>query len=152
VSRSARASSISIDIPDRIDRAVDVGHVIVLEAADDVGDDPRLADVGEKLVAPTLSLARAPDKTGDVDKLDHRRDDLLGGDDFGKALETLIRNGNDPDVGIDRTEGVVGRLGRYGGEGGENGGLANVGQPDDTDIQGHNGTSLSRGERRRSIA
>jgi hypothetical protein len=43
--------------PERIDLAVDVDDVVVVEAAHDVGDGVDFADVGEELVAEALALA-----------------------------------------------------------------------------------------------
>ena len=47
-----------LDVGDRVDLALDMGDVGVLEAAHHVGDGVDLADVGEELVAETLALAR----------------------------------------------------------------------------------------------
>ena len=47
--------------------ADDIG---IIKAADDVDDGVRVADVAEELVAETLALRRALDKTRDVHKFD----------------------------------------------------------------------------------
>ena len=69
---------IDLDVADRIDRARDVVHVRVLEAADHLHDRVDLADVREELVAEALALARALDQAGDVDELDRRRITTFG--------------------------------------------------------------------------
>ena len=48
-----------------------------VEAAHDVHDRVRLADVREELVAQALALRRARHEAGDVDELDRRREDLF---------------------------------------------------------------------------
>ena len=66
-----------LDVGDRIDLALDMDDVAVLEAAHDVGDGVDLADVGEELVAEAFALRRAAHEAGDVDEGEPRRDDLL---------------------------------------------------------------------------
>jgi len=58
-----------LDVGDRVDPAGDVHDVLVLEAADDVGDRVALPDVGKELVAEPSALAGAGDQAGDVDEL-----------------------------------------------------------------------------------
>src|SRR5919202_4189037 len=55
-----------LDVAARVDRALDVVHVLVLEAADDLYDGVGLADVGEELVAQALALGRAAHQPRDV--------------------------------------------------------------------------------------
>ena len=47
------------DVGDRVDPALDVDDVVVLEAAHHVGDGVDLADVGQELVAEALALGGA---------------------------------------------------------------------------------------------
>ena len=51
-----------LDVARRIDRALDVNDVLVVEAADNVYDCVDLADMGQELVAQTLALACAADQ------------------------------------------------------------------------------------------
>ena len=85
--------------------AGDVDHVLAVEAAHHVDDRVGLADVGEELVAEALALGRAGDEAGDVDELDHRRNDALGLDDRRQRCKPGIRQFDDADVGLDRAEG-----------------------------------------------
>mmetsp|Transcript_24983 Transcript_24983/g.57749 ORF Transcript_24983/g.57749 Transcript_24983/m.57749 type:complete len:286 (-) Transcript_24983:634-1491(-) len=62
-----------------VDRAVDVDHVLVVEASDHVDDGVALSDVSEELVAEALSGGRALHQAGDVDELEG------GGNDLGTA-------------------------------------------------------------------
>ncbi len=57
-----------LDVAQRIDRALHVSDVAVLETAQHVDDGVDLADVGEKLVAETLALRGTPDQPGDIDE------------------------------------------------------------------------------------
>ena len=67
-----------LDVGDRIDLALDVGDVAILEAAHHVDDGVDLADGGEKLVAEPLAFRGAAHQPGDIDEGDAGRDDLLG--------------------------------------------------------------------------
>ena len=62
-----------LGVGERIDPALDVGDVGILEAAQHVGDGVALADVGEELVAEALALAGAAHQAGDIDEGDPRR-------------------------------------------------------------------------------
>src|ERR1043166_6269187 len=48
-----------LDVAARVNRALDVVDLLVLEAADDLDDGVGLADVGEELVAESLAFGRA---------------------------------------------------------------------------------------------
>ena len=61
------------DVPDCIDRAAHVMNITALETANNLHDGIHLANMAEKLVAQTFSLACARDKSGDIDKLDRCR-------------------------------------------------------------------------------
>ena len=65
-----------LDVGDRIDLALDMRDVAVLEAAHDMRDGVDLADVGEKLVAQPLALRRAAHEARDIDEGEPRRNDL----------------------------------------------------------------------------
>ena len=97
-------------VADGVDAAVDVGDVVVVEAAQDVQDGVGLAYVGKELVAQALALAGAFDQAGDVDNLyrgGHYRTRLAHLDQLGEAL---VGNGDDAHVGLDGAEGEVCRL------------------------------------------
>ena len=57
--------------------ALDMGHIRIIKAADDMDDGIRIADVREEFIAQTLALARALDQPRDIDKFDDRRRKLL---------------------------------------------------------------------------
>ena len=65
-----------LDVGDRIDAALDMRDVGVLEAAHHVGDGVDLADIGEELVAEPLALRGAAHQAGDVDERQPCRHDL----------------------------------------------------------------------------
>ena len=87
LSRSASISSVSIVSisRERIDAALDMSDVAVLEAAHDMGDGVAFADIGEELVAETLALRGAAHEAGDIDEGQPRRDDLLRAGDLGEG-------------------------------------------------------------------
>jgi hypothetical protein len=126
-----------LDIVDRVDRARHVRDVVVLEAAHDMRDRIRLADIGKEFVAEPFALRCARDEAGNVDELHRRRDRLLRLDDVGKHIEPRIGHWHDTDVRVDGTERIVfGRdLGR--GQRIKKRRFANVRQPYDATGNGH---------------
>ena len=126
------------NVADGIDRHVragvgdDVHDVLVIEAAHDVNDGVRATDVLQELVAEASTLARALDKTRDVDEFDDRGGLLLGVVHLGELVQPLVRHCYHAHVGVDGAERIVGALRAGVGDGVEQGGLADVRQPDDT--------------------
>ena len=100
-----------LDIPDRVDMAVNVGDVLIFKSPDDMQNSVRLFDVGEKLVSKPLPFAGPFNKSGDIHKLDHRVLDTFRVDDLGQFVQTVVRYGNKGLVRLDRTEGIVCRFG-----------------------------------------
>ena len=113
---------------------LDMDDVVVLEAPDDVKYRVALADVREELVAKPLALGRTLDETGDVGELDRRAYYLLRAYDLRKRLKPRVCDFDNGGVGLDRAERVVlcRRLLLLG-KRVEQCGLADIGQPDDSD-------------------
>jgi hypothetical protein len=114
-----------------------VNDVVVLEAAHDVRDRVRLADVREELVAEAFALRGAGDESRDVDELDGRGNHFFRMRNRRKRCEARVGHFDDADVGIDRAKRVI-----LGGDSGfgqrvEQRRLADVGQPDDPALQAH---------------
>ncbi len=127
-----------LGVADRIDRALDMGDVAVLEAAQDMGDRLDLADMGEELVAETLALRGAAHQAGDVDEFELGRHDLRRLAELRQDVEPRIRHGDAPDIGLDRAERVVRRLGRRGrGQRVEQRRFADIGQADNAAVETH---------------
>ena len=126
------------DVAQRIDGAVHVGDVLVLEAAHHLDDGGALADVGQELVAQSLTLARALDEAGDVDEIDEGVNGFFRLGLGRQRVHAGVRHGNSGLVGLDGAEGIVGGLSVLGlGQGVEKSGLAHVGQADDTNTERH---------------
>ncbi len=121
-----------------IDAVLDMRDVVVLEAAQHVGDRVHLADVGEELVAEPFALRRAAHETGDVDEREPRRDDLRRLGDRGERVEPLVRHADLADVGLDGAERIVRGFGRRRlRQRIEEGRLADVRQADDAALEAH---------------
>ena len=106
--------------------------VVILKAAHHMNDGVHLPDVGQKLVAKALAFGGAFDETGDIHELDGGVGHLFG---MVKRTETVhpgVGNGNDPHVGVDGAEGIVGRFGPGFGERIKKGAFAHIGQTHDT--------------------
>ena len=101
-------------VTDRVDAALHMGHVPVLEAAQHVDDRVHLADIGQELVAQALALGCAANQAGDVDEFQaggHDPDRLA---DFGQCRQARVGHADAPGVRLDGAERVIRRLCRGG--------------------------------------
>ena len=108
--------------------------IIVLKTPYDMDYGVHLAYMGKELIAKAFALGRSLDKPGYIDKLDYGRGYLFGVIYFGQLIQPFIRNGNYADIGVYRTEGIIGRLRVKIGQGVEKGAFAHIGQADDTEF------------------
>ena len=127
-----------LDVGDRIDPALDVGDIVVLEAAHHMGDGVDLADVGQELVAEPLALGGAANEAGDIDERQPRRHDLLGLGELRQRLQPRIGHRHFADVRLDGAERIVRRLRRRRlRERIEERRLADIGHADDAAFETH---------------
>ena len=77
-----------LGVGDRIDPALDMGDVAVLEAAQHVDDRVDLADIAEELVAEPLALRGAAHQPGDVDELELGLDHLRRFGDLARSVSS----------------------------------------------------------------
>ena len=85
------------DVRQRVHLAVDVDHVVVVEAAHDVHDGVALADVRQELVPEASASEGAFHQAGDVHELAGGGDDVGGAADGGERLQAVVRR-DDPAV------------------------------------------------------
>ena len=125
-------------IGDRVDAALDMGDIVVLEAAQHMGDGIDLADIGQEPVAQSLALRGAAHQPGEIDEGQPGRDGPARAADPGQGLEALVRHRHLADIGLDGAEREVRRR-RGGGarERVEERRFAHVGQPDDAASETH---------------
>ena len=127
-----------LDVVGRVDLAVDVDDVRVVEGADHLADRVGLADVGQELVAQPLPLGGAADDAGDVDEADTVAGTTLRRlEQLGELVQPRVGHADHADVGLDRRERVVRRQHVVLGQRVEQGRLADVRQSDDSDGQAH---------------
>ena len=67
-----------------------MGDVVVLKAADDMDDGIDFADMAEKLVSQPFALAGAAHQTGDIGKIDLRRNNARRFGDLGQLEKPLV--------------------------------------------------------------
>ncbi len=128
----------SFGVGDRIDATLDMDDVVILEAAEHIGDRVDLADHGEELIAKPFALRGAAHEPGDVDESEPGRDGLGGFGDPGERVEARVGHRHLTDIRLDGAEGIVGRRGGRGlGQRVEQGGLADIGQSDDAAFESH---------------
>jgi hypothetical protein len=122
----------------RVDAVLDVGDVVVLEAAQHVGDGVHLADVRQELVAEALALGGAAHEAGDIDERQARRDGLPRLGNGGQLVEPLVGHAHLADVRLDGAERIIGGLCRCRlRQRVEQGGFADVRQTHDAAFKAH---------------
>lgn len=124
-------------VPHRIHTAVHMGDIRVVEAAEHVQDSIRLADIGQKLVAETLTLAGPLDEAGDIDYLDRGRDNPFGMHQRLQHLKPGIGNRCGTDIGLNGAEREIRSLGLAGAYTVEKCRLAHVGESYYTAFERH---------------
>ena len=101
-----------LDVVERRDLAGDMGDVVILETAHDMGDGVAFADIGEKLIAEALAFRGAAHEPGDIDEGEPGRDDLFGTGDAGQHVKARIGHRHIADVRLDGAERIICRLRR----------------------------------------
>ena len=124
-------------VPHRVHTAVHMGDIGVIETAEYVQDGVRLADIGQELVAETLTLAGPLDEAGDIDYLDRGRDDPLGMYQRLQHLEPGIGNSCGADIWLNGAEREIRSLGLTGAYTVEKCRLAHVGESYYTAFERH---------------
>ena len=117
-----------------VNAALYVDNVVIFKATNDVQNCITLANVGKELVAQTLALGCALDKTCNVHELANGRGQLFGLVHFRQHVQTLVRNGHYTYVRLNGAEGVVSGFRACVGQRVEQSGFADVGQTDDTKL------------------
>mgnify|MGYP001144792682 CR=1 FL=1 len=125
-----------LNVPPWPHRALHVNDVVIRKAPHHMNHGVGLPDVGKELVSQTFPLAGPLDQTGDVYKLDHGRGDLFRIIHLPQLVQPLVRNRNNPYVGIDGAEGIVGGLGAAPYDRVKKGAFAHVWQADDAEFHG----------------
>ena len=129
-----------LDIGDRIDAALHVRHVGILEAAHHMRDGIDLTDIGKELIAEPLAFRGAANQAGDIDERQPRRDDLGRFGELGERLEPRIGYRHLADIRLDCAERIIGRLRRRRfGQRVEERRLADIRQADDAAFESHGG-------------
>ena len=127
-----------LGVGDGRDAALDVRDVVVLEAAQHVGDGVDLANVAQKLIAQAFALGGAAHQAGNVDERQPRRNSPCRLADLSELVEARIGHADIADIRLDRAERIVGRFRRCRlRERVEERGLANVWQADDAAFEAH---------------
>ncbi len=127
-----------VGVAGRIDASLDMRDVVILEAAQHVGDRVDFADVGEELVAEALAGRGAAHEAGDVDEGQPGRQNLCGLGNGGQLVEARVGHRHLADVRFDGAKGIVRRLRlRRLRQGVEQGGFADVRQADDAALEAH---------------
>ena len=116
----------------RVNGAVDVCYVIVVEAAEHMQYGIGFADVGQELIAQPLALGSALHQSGDIDNLHRSRHHRLWLTHVDQAREPVVGHGYHAHIRLDGTERKVCRLRLGVRQTVEQGGFAYIRQAHDT--------------------
>ena len=94
----------------RVHTAVNMGHIVVVEAAQHMDDGITLADVSQEFVSQSFTLRGPLHQTGNVHNLHRSRDNPTWVDKFSQAVKPLIGDCDDTNVWFDGAEREVGCL------------------------------------------
>ena len=101
-----------LDIGDRVDAALNMRDVGILEAAHHMCDGIDLADIGEELIAEPLAFRGTAYQPRDIHEGQPGRDDLGRFGELGERLEPRIGHRHFADIRLDGAERIIGRLRR----------------------------------------
>ncbi len=121
----------------RIDGAVHMGDIAVVETAQNMNYGVGITYVAEEFVTQTLAFRRALHQSRYVDYLDGGGNDFLRVVYFSQLHQPLVGHRNDAHVGFDGTEREIGCLRLSVRQTVEKGRFADVGQTDYTALQSH---------------
>src|SRR6476660_1812515 len=79
-------------------------YVIIVKTTKHVQDGVTFADIAQEFVSEPFTFAGALNKTGNVNYFHSCGNDVLGFYKFAEFIETLIRNRDSTNVGINSTE------------------------------------------------
>lgn len=82
-------------------------HVVIFEAANDINNRIRLANIGQELIAQALAFARACDESRNIDKFNSGRKNALGFHDRGESAQPWVRHFDNTDIGLDGAKRIV---------------------------------------------
>ena len=108
--------------------------VRVDKATHDMGYSINLTDVFKELVAKALTLRRALDEAGDIDKTHGSRRRLLGIVEFMQDLKARVWHRDNADIRLNRAEREIGRFSAGLRDGIEKRALADIRQTDNTNF------------------
>ena len=127
-----------LHIAHRVHSRVDMSDIIIIETAEHMDDGIRLADISQELIAEALTLRGPLHEPGDVDDLHRSRDHRPGVAELHEASQTIIGHRDHTHIRFNSTEREISRLCLRIAKTVKESGLADIGQPHDTALQGHN--------------
>src|SRR3546814_393486 len=114
-------------VAQRVHGPVHVNYIVIVETAEYMNNGIGSADITQELIAQAFPFACPFYQAGDINDLNSGWNQSLRIDQICQLTETIVRNGNGTDVGIDGTEREVGRLCLGVGKRVEQSGFTNVG-------------------------
>ena len=99
-----------LNIAQRIDGPIYMDYVGILKAAHHMNNSVHFPDVTEELISQSLPFGGTLYQTGDVHEFNHCRSHFFGMIHISQQLQPLIRHRYDSYIGINGTEGIIGRF------------------------------------------
>jgi hypothetical protein len=84
-----------------------MGYVFILEATNRMGNRIHISYVIQKLIPQPLPFACPFDQSSNIEKFKGGRNHLFRMDQLGNIFQPLIWDGNNANIGVDRTEPVT---------------------------------------------
>ena len=120
------------NISDGVYGTVHMDYIVIFEATHHMHNGIRFPDISQELVSQAFSLGSAPNQPRNIHKLDNRRSDFFRMIQVRQKFQALIRHRHYAYIGVNSTEGVVGRLRPRLGNGIKEGGLSHIWQTDNS--------------------
>ena len=125
-----------------VDRAVDMGNIIIVKAPQHVDYCIGLANVCQEFISQSLATAGTFHQSGDVNYLHCCGNNLSRMNQLGETIESLVGDSNHAHVGFDSTEREICRLRLSIRQAVKQGGLAHIRQSHNTTLQCHNSSKI----------
>ena len=120
------------NVSDGVYGTIHMDYIVIFEATHHMHNGIRFTDISQKLVSQAFSLGSPPNQARNIHKLDNRRSDFFRMIKVRQKLQALVRHSHYAHIGINGTEGVVGRLRPRLGNSIKEGGLSHIWQTYDS--------------------
>jgi len=134
----------NFEISDGVDITFSVSDFLTFEASDNVEYTIDTLNVGKESISQTSTFVSTRDQTGNIDNIQDSGNLRFGLEDIAKLVESGIRDADLSNIGVNSTEREVFSGDIKFGEEVESGGFSDVGETNDTHLEGVTRTTEKR--------